>query len=189
MKKVFWVLLLLLLLCGCEKHGPEYLVSSIGFDKVNESYKVCFESVIINSEDTKQTVKLLKGEGQTIKVAIGQIEKQCTQPLLLSHCGVLAIGDGIAENELKNIAKYCINGKEITLSAFLIKTENAEKLLSVKPLSSLTVGFDIMGLLEQNKTYKNRLFEVVNADYNTTLPSITINDGGLILVENRRMLH
>lgn len=181
MKKVFLSLVLLVFLCGCEKHGPEYLVSSIGFDKVKDNYKVCFESVIINSEDTKQSVKLLKGEGATLKSAINEIEKQCTQPLLLSHCGVLVIGDSITKNELSDIAKYCVNNEEITLSAFLIKTENAQKLLSVKPISSLTAGFDIMGLLEQNKRYKNRLFELIDANYNTILPKVIINDGGLIL--------
>ncbi len=181
MKKILLSLLLVLLLCGCEKRGPEYLVSSIGFDKQSDKYKVCFESVIINSEDTKQTVKLLKGEGETLKSAINQIKKQCTQPLLLSHCGVLVIGNSISGNELSDIANYCVEHKEITLSSFIIKTENAEKLLSVKPVSSLTVGFDIMGLLEQNKRYKNRLFELVNRGYNTTLPSLSINDGGLML--------
>ncbi len=181
MKRFFLSLLLVLFLCGCEKRGPEYLVSSIGFDKQNDNYKVCFESVIINSEDTKQTVKLLKGEGNTLKGAINQIKKQCTQPLLLSHCGVLVMGENISQNELSDIARFCVKNEEITLSSFLIKTENAEKLLSVKPVSSLTVGFDIMGLLEQNKNYKNRLFEFVNKGYNTTLPSLSINNGGLML--------
>ncbi len=180
MKKLFLSLALVLFLCGCQKRGPEYLVSSMGFDKAENSYKVCFESVIINSEDTKQSVKLLKGEGQTLKAAINEIEKQCTQPLLLSHCGVLVIGDNITQNELSDIAKYCVKNEEITLSAFLIKTENAQKLLSVKPVSSLTVGFDIMGLLEQNKRYKNRLFELMNTESNTALPKVSINDGGLI---------
>ncbi len=180
MKKALWFFVLLLFLCGCEKQGPEYLVSSIGFDKVNDGYKVCFESVIINSEDTKQTVKLLKGEGQTLSMAINEIEKQCTQPLLLSHCGVLVIGDSITKNELNDIATYCVKGEQITLAAFLIRTESAQKLLSVKPLSSVAVGFDIMGLLEQSKHYKNRLFELVNSDYKIPLPSVSINDGGLI---------
>ena len=184
MKKALLIFLLLLALCGCEKRGPEYLISGIGFDKVNNSYKVCFESVIINSEDTKQTVKLLKGEGETLKSAIKQIEKQRTQPFLLSHCGVLVIGDGITKNELNDIAEYCVKNKEITLSAFFIKTKNAEKLLSVKPLSSVAVGFDIMGLLEQNKQYKNRLFELVNSDYTNALPKLSINDGGLIFCGN-----
>ncbi|MBQ4119162.1 MAG: hypothetical protein IJD45_02090 [Clostridia bacterium] len=180
MKKVFLILALGLFLCGCQKRGPEYLVSSMGFDKENDSYKVCFESVIINSEDTKQSVKLLKGEGKTLRGAIMRIEKQCTQPLLLSHCGVLVIGDGITQNELSEVAKYCVKNEEITLSAFLIKTENAQQLLSVKPVSSLTVGFDIMGLLEQNKHYKNRLFELTATNYTAALPRVSINDGGLI---------
>ncbi len=180
MKKAFLILILALFLCGCEKRGPEYLVSSMGFDKENNYYKVCFESVIINSEDTEQSVKLLKGEGQTLKAAIKQIKEQCTQPLLLSHCGVIVIGDSISQNDLRNIVLYCIENEKITLSALLIKSENTQKLLSVKPISSLTVGFDIMGLLEQNKDFKNRLFEFAATDYSSALPKVSIKDGGLI---------
>lgn len=180
MKKAFLILALAIILCGCQKRGPEYLVSGIGFDKTEKGYSVCFESVIINSEDTKQTVKLLKGEGKTLKSAISEIKKQCTQPLLLSHCGVLAIGDGITKDELSDIGEYCVNSGEITFSAFVIKTENAQKLLSVKPLSSISAGFDIMGLLEQNKRQKNRLFELISAGYRTALPELQVKDGGMI---------
>ncbi len=179
MKKLLLIIISLLLLCGCEKRGPEYLVSGIGFDKENGVYKVCFESVIINSEDTKQTIKLIKGKGKTLDEAVDEIKKQCTQPLLLSHCGVLVIGKNIQENELEGIAEYCVKSKEITLSAFIVNTESAWKLLSAKPVSSVAVGFDIMGLLEQNKVYKNRLFEVVNSNYESNLPTISIINGGL----------
>ncbi len=180
MKKISLVIVFLLLLCGCEKRGPEYLVSSMGFDKEGEMYKVCFEAVIVNSEDTKQAVKLLKGRGKTLQGAVDEIDKQCTQPLLLSHCGVLVLGESINRKELNEITKYCVKGNEITLSAFLVLSENAEKLLSVKPVSSVTVGFDIMGLLEQNKPYKNRLFELVNSDYKSPIPRLSVKDGGLI---------
>ena len=45
MKKFFLVVVLLLLLCGCQKTKPEYLVSSIGFDKKQNNYTVFFETV------------------------------------------------------------------------------------------------------------------------------------------------
>lgn len=179
MKRILFCVLLMLLLCGCEKTGPEYLVSSMGFDVEGDSYKVCFESVIINSENTEQTVRLLKGEGKTVKAAVEQIDRQCTQPLLLSHCGVLAIGDSVSKSQLRQIGDFCYSQEQVTLSAFFVRTENAEKLLSVKPVSSTCAGYDIMGLIKENKRYDNRLFEVINKDYDVNLPKISLKDGGL----------
>ncbi len=180
MKKIWLGLILILFLCGCEKTAPEYLISSIGFDSKGETYKVCFEAVIINTENTEQSVKLLKGEGETIKEAVDKIERQCTQPLLLSHCGVLAVGEDITRQQFLEICDYCYEKNEITLSAFFIKTKNAQKLLSAKPISSACVGYDIMGLIKQNKHYKNRFFEVINSDYKASIPKISLKDGGLL---------
>ena len=61
-----------------------------------------------------------------------------------------------SQNMFKEICDYCYSEEQITLSAYFINTPNVEKLLSVKPISSACVGYDIMGLLEQNKTYKNQ---------------------------------
>ncbi len=179
MKKIFLILVLIVSLCGCEKTGPEYLISSMGFDSIDGAYNVCFEAVIINTETTEQSVKLLKGEGKTVKEAVRQIDKQCTQPLLFAHCGVLAIGDSITKEQFKEIGDFCYREDEITLSAFFISTENAQKLLSVKPVSSICAGYDIMGLVKENKRHKNRFFEVMSSGYKAHLPRISLKDGGL----------
>lgn len=178
MKKFFLVVVLLLLLCGCQKTKPEYLVSSIGFDKKQNNYTVFFETVIINTENTSQSLKVLKGEGESLEKAVAQIKRQCTQPLLLSHSGVIAVGEGLNRDDLKQICEYALK-EEITLSAFFIKTKSAQKLLEVKPVSSACVGYDIMGLIKQNKPYKNRFFELINADFKATLPEIALKEGGL----------
>lgn len=184
MKKLLLVFALLFCLCGCQKTGPEYLVSSIGFDRVNGQYNVCFEAIIINTENTEQTVKLLKGTGSTIEAAVKQIEKQCTQPLLLSHCGVIAIGEGVTDYGLRKIGDYCFSQDQITLSAYFVRCNNAEKLLSVKPLSSACAGYDIMSLIKENNHRKNRFFEVISAEYEIPLPHISLKNGGLTFVSN-----
>ena len=179
MKRLIFIVILLLLLCGCDNTQPEYLVSSMGFDYNGGKYTVCFESVVVNSENTNQTVKLLKGEGSSIEKAVSVIKKQCTQPLLMSHCGVIAVSENMPLKQFKNVCDFCYKRDEITLSAFFIKTDNPQELLSVKPLSSACVGYDIMGLLKQNSNFKNRFFEVVNSGYKARLPKITEKDGGL----------
>lgn len=179
MKKIALTLLLMLFLCGCEKTGPEYLISSMGFDSTKGVYNVCFEAVIINTETTEQSVRLLKGSGNTVEDAVKEIDAQITQPLMLSHCGVIAIGNSINNKQLHEIGEFCYSRDEITLSAFFVRTENALQLLSVKPVSSVCAGYDIMGLIEQNKPYKNRFFEIINSDYEAALPQISLMDGGL----------
>ena len=179
MKKILFVWILMFVLCGCEQTGPEYLISSMGFDYSNGQYEVCFEAVVINSENTDQTVKLLKGRGDSVENAVKEIKKQCTQPLLLSHCGVIAINQNMRDIHFKKVCDFCYQEEQITLSAFFIKSENPQKLLSTKPLSSVSAGYDIMGLLKQNKHYKNRFFEVINSNYKTVLPTVNRKDGGL----------
>ncbi len=179
MKKTLVLVLFMLLLCGCRKTGPEYLVSGIGFDLENDRYKICFEAIIINSEEPEQTIRLLKGEGETIEEAVAQIDRQCTQPLLLSHCGVLVIGEEVNRARLREIGDFCYSRDEITLSAFFVRTKNAQKLLSVKPVSSACASYDVMGILRENKPYKNRFFEVLSTGYDTNLPEISLKDGGL----------
>lgn len=180
MKKIILVLCFAFFLCGCEKTGPEYLVSGMGFDSFDGRYEICFETIVINTETTEQSVRLLKGNGSTVYEAVSQIDRQCTQPLLLSHCGILAIGDSITETELKQIGDYCYSQDELTLSVYLIRTPDAEKLFKAKPISSICAGYDIMGLLKENSGYKNRFFEVLNSGYKAALPKISLKDGGLI---------
>ena len=179
MKKIFLLTLIILLLCGCEKAVPEYLVSGVLVDKVGDEYAVYFEAIIVNTETTKQTLKILKGKGETIYSAVEDIEKQVTQPLLMSHSGVIVVSEDISQNDLREVCEYAQNSG-ITLSAYMIKTENADKLFETKPLSSACVGYDIMGLIKQNIRYKNRLFEVMGGDYKASLPTINVKDGGLV---------
>ena len=183
MKKVVICLIFLIFLCGCQNSKPEYLISSIGVDTENGLFNVCFETVIINSESPQQNLKLIKGSGDTLKKAVLEITRECTQPILLSHCALIAIGESVTENQLNQILDYCYDKDEITLSAFFIKTENAEKLLSQKPVSSVCVGYDIMGLIEQysklqNKNPKNRFFEVVALKNQQNLPKIILKEKG-----------
>ena len=179
MKKMLLVFIVAVLLCGCQNTGPEYLISGIGVDVDNGQYSLCFEAIIVNTENTEQSVKLLKGKGNTVKEAVEQIKKQCTQPLLMAHCGVVAVGQEVSRAQLKEVGQYCQNGGEITLSAYFVRTENAEKLLSVKPVSSASVGYDIMGLVKRNKKFNNRFFEVINSDYKNSLPKISLKNKGL----------
>jgi len=184
MKKILLVLPLLLLLCSCQKAQPEYLISSIGFDNKDGQINTCFEAVVINSETKDQRVLLIEGKAKTVEEGIKKIKRQCTQKFLLSHCGVLIIGDTVTKEQLDNVYEYCFNERDITLSAYFVRTENAKKLLSQKPVSTIAVGYDIFGLIKQysqSKRIKNRYFEIMAQDKNVALPKITLKKEGYYL--------
>lgn len=186
MKKLIFLFLPLFLLCSCQKTKPEYLISSIGFDNKDGQINTCFEAIVINSETEDQEVKLFEGKGKTVQEGIEKIKRQCTQDFLLSHCGVLVVGESITKGQLDSIYEFCFNEENITLSARFVKTENAKELLSQKPFSTISVGYDILGLIEQysqnqNKKIKNRYFEIMAKDKKVSLPKITINKEGYYL--------
>lgn len=181
MKKILLIFLIFCSLCGCQKESPEYLISSIGFDNKNGDLTVCLEAVIINSENTEQSLKVLKSTARDVELALKEIKRQATQPILLSHCGVIVIGESVTEKQLKEIYNFCFSEKEITLSALVVKTASAQKLLSLKPVSSASVGYDIMGILRENPKVKNRFFEVYSAKKNIMLPKIIIENEGFLL--------
>ena len=112
-------------------------------------------------------------------------KKQTTQKLLLSHCGVLVMGENLTESQINEIYEFCFNERDITLSARVVVTENAKQLLQTKPVSSIAVGYDILGLIEQyskkDKQIKNRYFEIMALEKQVALPKITPTKEGYYL--------
>lgn len=162
--------------CGCSakeaiaSDKQEYIVSAIGFDRENTKVKMFLETVIVNSDDLspKKNSKLIFGTGKTVEEAFAKITAKTTQPLMFSHCGVVAIGEGITAKQLENIYDFCYEKDEINLAAMFILTPKAEKLFSLKPLSSVAMGYDIMSMTEvisedRGINFKNLLYEIESA--------------------------
>ncbi len=169
----FIILLTAFFLCGCsgenplKGENPEYMVASLGFSEKNGKLTVFMEAIVINSEDTDAQKKLvvLEGNGDTVKQGAENAEKKAVQPVNLSHCGVIALEEGISKERFLEICEYCYNRDEINLSAFFISSDDVKKLLSEKPTASVAVGYDIMNRLESQKElsgreYKNRFYQI-----------------------------
>lgn len=185
MKKILLIFTLLISLCGCKQTGAEYIISSMGFDNSDGLLNTCFEAIVINSETTESQIKLLEGKGKTVTDGIKQIKKSATQKLLLSHCGVLVMGEDLTESQINEIYEFCFDERDITLSARVVTTKNAKQLLQTKPVSSIAVGYDILGLIEQyskkDKQIKNRYFEIMALERRVALPKIMPTKEGYYL--------
>ncbi len=165
MKKVLALLLIFLLvlsLCGCSLH-PEsdnrYIVSALGFDfKENGQINLTVEALVVGTKETAATEKMtFKSSGGTPEKALKGLEAQLSKRLTLEHCGVVALGGKIVTQNYNKILSFCRNERSLNLAVFLVCTENANRLLGLKSVSTAAVGFDIMGILELNLKKNGKL--------------------------------
>ena len=176
MKKVVGLILcvcILFFLCGCSAREAissdkqEYIVASLGFDKKDSKYAMFLETIVVNTEDMnadKQNT-VITGTGESIEEAYSHIISKITQPLSLGHNAVTVMGKSVDDEMLEEILNYCSENKELNIGSMLIFTESAEKLLTLKPISSVAAGYDLMSMLkvweeETGQSIENRLYEV-----------------------------
>lgn len=152
------------------KNDRRFMVSALGFETDGFLIKVTSELIIINSEDpeTSPQAKTFSAKSSTVTGALEDISARLSRPMLLEHCGIIAIGDRMNEKRFSEICDYCFAENRITLSAYMISVPDPEELLSGEPESSAAVGYDIMNIIEQqnaaNGTNTNsRFFEVESA--------------------------
>ncbi len=178
MKKLLIILLCPLLLCGCQQKPQQYLITAIAADYDKGLYTLYFEAVITNTEKQTEKREVLTANGRTLLEAVENINKQATLPLLTSHCGIVAVGRGITRTKLLGIMRYCKKNPDVTLSVQFLKTDDPEKLLNTEPISSISVGYDLVSMLRKSdKNYKNRLFEIYD-NQSPVLPEIKLTEKG-----------
>lgn len=192
MKKIIiFIFIISISLCGCSfdetisRSGTEYIVSAIGFDQKGDKISVTLETIITNTENNESETRLLIGIGDTIQDAFSDTLKYATEPLTLSHLGVSVMGKSLNNKNFISICDWFYNKQDTTLSTFFISAENAEELLNQKAISSIAVGYDLVGLLEQQEkesgvNYQNRFYKIQslileNAD-SFTLPHFICKD-------------
>lgn len=174
------------------KNDRRFMVSALGFETDGFLIKVTSELIIINSEnpETPPESKTVSAKSDTIGGALEDISAGLSKPMLLEHCGILAIGENMSRKRFSEICDYCFFENRITLSAYMISAPDPEMLLSCKPESSAAVGYDIMSIIEQQNaavgsTANSRFFEVESARENGKtefmLPHFIKNGDGVLL--------
>ncbi len=161
-------------LCGCSakeaiaSDKQEYIVSALGFDGENGKILMLIEAVVVNTDDLSEEKesRIFKGVGNTPHEAYSKIISQITQPLSLGHTAVAVVGSKINQVQLSSILEFCRSKEQVNLATMLIYTSSAAELLSLKAMSSVAMGYDIMSMVEVSEekrgtVFKNRLYEAV----------------------------
>lgn len=196
MKKLFYAAVALAAACvfaagglgASIKNDRRFTVSALGFEKCGNQIGVTAEVIIINSEsaEVKPRSAVFFAEGGTIDGALEKISAKLSRPMLLEHCGIIAVGDSMTEELFNEICKYCIYENRITVSAYIISTNSPKELLNGEPQASLAVGYDIMGIIARQVAdgtleSHSRCFEVVrdmNSGSKLYLPRFIRGDDG-----------
>ena len=145
----------------------EYMVSSIGFDKLGQEIKMFAEIIVVNSGESETGAKtqIFSAAGKSPRDAMYKLHSKLSKPLMLNHCGLLVISEKIQVDEIKEIFNICLLDKSITGAIKLIATKNVESLMNLKPESDIALGYEISNALKQYSNftgaqYKNRFYEI-----------------------------
>lgn len=163
--------LICITLVGCRasvgtQNDRRFMVTALGFSG-DENITVTAEIVTVNSESAKRepTPQVLSYAADSINKALGGIADSLSRPILLEHCGVIVIDTALSAKRFAEICDYCFKENRITLSVYMIASDNPKALLDGEPVSSVAVGYDIMGIIGQKSetgkiNFKNRYFEI-----------------------------
>ena len=202
------VVLLALTLSGCgvnREADRQYTVSALGFDCAQGRLLCSAEVLVVNSESSDREIatEVFTAAGSTPAECVYDLGTLLAKRLLLSHCGIIAVGDSIGAADLKQIIDYCVDEEQISLSAYLVSTPDAAALLSGKTEAALTIGYELMGFLDRaaedtGVMYGSRIYEIAGARLKKTavylMPRFTVSDeqrrleGTCVYLDDKRTL-
>ncbi len=181
---IFSLLILPLALSGCARAGdytePEEVVtvSALGFDATENGVRVSMQAVYRGGEQVKAS------EGESVRYALSSLSGSGSGRLELSHCALIAIGDGVSERVLSEIFELCEREREISDAVLFIACHRAEELLSLEGAA----GYDVVssmrsfpggaGLFSKNRFYEIRNKEKEGGEGAMALPYFYVSDGG-----------
>lgn len=201
--------LICITLVGCRgsvgsENDRRFMVTALGFSG-SDNITVTAEIVTVNSESAKSEPypKVLSYTADTINEALGGIADSLSRPMLLEHCGVIVIDTALSAERFAEICGYCFKENRITLSVYMIATDSPKTLLDGEPVSSVAVGYDIMGIIGQKSesekiNFQNRYFEIESKrEKGETVFSMPyfhrgeegVNLGGAAVFENDKFTH
>ncbi len=158
--------------CGARRlNEPEdvYLVSALGFDRVEGSLRLCAEVPLTReNEADKMEVRCFQGIGETPEQALRDLRAGLSKELIFGHCALVVLGDELMPQDRIEAIDFAAHKIKIPLSVPVISAPDALELLAGGSLSAPAAGYDIPEILRrQSKQYvldlRCRLYEVLAA--------------------------
>ena len=210
-KKHFILLILLILLftlTGCtggvyRQPDQQYLISGIAFKRDKNKISAFAETVVVNTESTEQGVSrhVFSATGNTAEESLLNLSGKISKPLLFDHCGLIAVDEALSSEQFRQVIDYCKKNEEINLAAYMITSKNPDTLFDCEPVSTLTVSYDLLGVIDRVEIlngikFHNRYYEVCANKLRPSecflLPDISVKNsqyslsGGNVYIGNKK---
>lgn len=174
--------LLFLPLSGCRAVEPEevYLVSALGFDRIDSEVRLVAEVPLTReNEADKMEVRIFEGRGKTIPYALENMKTGLAKQLEFGHCALIVLGQGVEEDLLDQALERVLTW-QVPLSATVVSSPNAKELLKKGSLSAPAAGYELPDVLrligkERGILFSCRVYEVVSAGGSFRLPRFLPN--------------
>lgn len=128
-KKIFILILVILLLTGCSDYREltdMAIISNLGIDKVDEEFHITVQ--ILNSksnsnDDSKKNsseVILYNSKGKTIHEALRNTTLESPKKLYVGHLESIIISERIAKSNISELFDFILRDPEITKDANIL---------------------------------------------------------------------
>ena len=133
MKKLLFIIPILLMLTGCNSYielNNLAVINKIGIEH-QDSY-ILYASIIdsVDKENINPNEKLIKVEGKTIYDLINNLSIACDKKIYMSHLDLLILNDSIKSHEIQELINYFLNNNETREDFLIITADDIETLIS-----------------------------------------------------------
>lgn len=162
MKKVLIIIIFLFTLTGCYNYveiNNLVLISGIGIDYDNDEYKITFEVLNQNKENSDSNFewgKAITVSGNTIANAFSNFEEKISKKAYYAHMKLMILSENVAKNKFKEITEFILRNNEIRNNFYLAISDEykPEELLNIQDKYYPVASDQIKDIIE-NKKYRN----------------------------------
>jgi len=189
MKKIFFLLPLLLFMTGCYNYrelNDLAIISGVSVSKTNDIYKITAEIVNPKKEQDTSSGKetdyvIYEGTGKSMQEAFRNIVKESPQKLYGAQMDILIIDEETAKNGIEDIIDFFARDPEVRSEFYvLISKKNGDVLKIVTPIINVTSKNILKSLTATNTymgtvnlvTYHQLINDYLNPRIEIALPSI-----------------
>ncbi|MBR1416297.1 MAG: Ger(x)C family spore germination protein [Bacilli bacterium] len=193
MKKI--LLLLILFLCSScydyQEVNDLAIVSGMAIDYIDDNYYLTYE--VINTKNDKEDTNsyTYTSSGNTISLAIENINKMIPKKVSLSHLDIVIISKSLANHGLYNISDYFFRNNKITTNFYLVMSNiNPKNILENKSENYQVNSIAIKNILKENKIDIHEQFDylisyIMDNSKNIVIPSVKLDNN--IIIDNYAM--
>lgn len=185
MKKIVFLVLSLLVLCGCSTTNEidrGFLATTVGFYESDGQITVVIDALSSSNDNPAQQL-LLSGSGNSPQAALDNLKTHLAKPLYFKQLGCAVFDTSLRPENLTTCIDLLLSMQDVHFGIYAVKTDDIKTLFKLTPQSE-SLGYDIIGLVKnfENQTgakTKSQLYQ--SGDCSAFLPTINVVDGNLVI--------